>query len=474
MQIIGREAEQAQLAAYLQSGRPEFIAVYGRHRVGKTYLIKEFFNQGFSFYATGVAGVSLKEQLRVFHNSLKEYGSPYKNAPRDWLEAFARLKELLLAPGARRDPAADRLVVFLDELPWMDTPRSDFKPALDWFWNSWASGREDMVLIVCGSATSWILENLLSSTGGFYNRITRQMHLMPFTLRECEELYRHNGVVLTRRQVMESYMVFGGIPYYMNCLDRRLSLAQNIDRLCFQEGGQLRHEYERLYSSLFRHSEKHTAIIQALSGSRTGLTRMQLAERKEIGGGEMLTRALAELEQCGFIQKYSQYSKKSQGGIYRISDPFTLFHLRFMAEDRRQSWLTYVGTPGYYAWCGNAFELVCLLHTEQIKAVLGIRGVDSSQYAWRSRKTDPGAQIDLLIDRRDDVVNVCEIKFTVEPFRMDENYEKQLLHKVEAFRTETGSKKALHLTMISAAGSDPAGSGAAVAALVTGDDLFRF
>ena len=256
MKMIGRAAEQDLLKQCCESPRPEFLVVYGRRRVGKTYLIKEYFNNSFSFYATGLAEQKTRQQLRAFSDSLRLYGHKQKSIPTDWYEAFSCLREILTSDQVQRDAASGKRVVFLDEVPWMDTARSDFRSALDYFWNSWASSQKDLLLIVCGSATSWIIDHLVSDRGSFYNRITRQIHLQPFTLSECRDLLDANGMVMTQQQMLESYMVFGGIPYYLNCLDRRLSLAQNIDALCFQQNGQLYWEYDRLYHSLFKNAEK--------------------------------------------------------------------------------------------------------------------------------------------------------------------------------------------------------------------------
>ncbi len=473
MKIVGRKYEQQILENCLASGRPEFIAVYGRRRVGKTYLIREYFNKNFAFYTTGVAGSNMKRQLKIFHENLLEYGLTTKKVPEDWFEAFGMLRKLLEQPNIRRDPASNRIVVFLDELPWMDTPRAEFKSALDYFWNSWASSNEDLVFIVCGSATSWMIENLMKDTGGLHNRVTRQIHLMPFTLSECEELYAFNGLALTRQQIMESYMVFGGIPYYMNCMDRRLSLAQNIDAICFRETGQLRYEFQQVFASLFRHSEKHINIICALTKTKGGMTRVELAKIRSIGDGQALTKALEELEQCGFIRKYLGYAYGKQTFRFQVTDPFTLFSLRFLQDHQIQSWRSHVGSPGYYTWCGNAFELVCLLHIPQIKAKLGIQGVETTEYSWRSEKSDPGAQIDLVIDRKDEVINICEIKFGNEGYRIDAEYEKQLINKLDVFRKETKVKKALHLTMITANGLIHNAHSGCVINEISDNDLFE-
>jgi len=473
MKIIGRKAEQEILARCLQSNRPEFLIVYGRRRVGKTYLIREFFRNRFSFYTTGVPNQKTKDQLAYFAESLQNYGDPSDKAPENWLQAFSRLRKLLEADNVKRDPVSGKRIIFLDELPWMDTPRSNFRSALDYFWNVWASAQPDLVLIVCGSATSWIIEHMLDDRGGFYQRITRQIHLMPFSLLECEELLKENGTAMTRRQILQSYMVLGGIPAYLNLLDPRLSMDQNIHTLFFEERGELRYEFDHLYHSLFRNPQKHMAIVRQLAQRRGGFTRVELSDQKEIGNGEPLTKALEELEQCGFIRKYNAFPQKGNGSFFQLIDPFTIFSLHFQHTHQKSDWLSLVHTPEYYAWRGLAFETLCLNHLSQIKDRLGISGIQCDAYSWRSEKSSPGAQIDLLIDRRDDVINLCEMKYTTNPFSLDAEEEQKLLHRLEVFRKETNTSKALHLTLISAEGLIQGAHVGIVTWLITGDDLFR-
>lgn len=471
MLIVGRHKEQQLLADCLQSPRPEFLAVFGRRRVGKTYLIRQYFNDRFSFYATGEFGERTKSQLKLFHEQLRKYGETLETAPKDWLEAFSRLRNLLERQDIYRDPSGKK-IVFLDEVPCMDTARSDFRSALDYFWNSWGSVQPDLILIVCGSATSWIVEHLLDGRGGFYNRITRQIYVKPFSLKECELLCIANGLMLTRPQVMEAYMILGGIPYYLNLLNPRFSLPQNVQEMCFQDTAPLRDEYHRLFHSLFRNPEKHLAIIKAAASRRSGITRKELTEFPSIGNGESLTKALSELEQCGFLRKFRASGAEKNGMLYQIIDPFVLFSLRFLQSDQIHSWTSFVGTPGYYAWKGNAFEILCLNHVDQIKGALEIRGVETEEYAWRSRASSPGVQIDLLIDRRDHVINLCEMKCTDQPFTIDASYEKQLLEKAAVFRVESKTKKAVHLTMVSDSGLVHNAHSGIILDEISGDELF--
>lgn len=470
--MIGREEEIATIESCLTSGRPEFLAIYGRRRVGKTFLIKEFFNNSFSFYATGVFEGETKQQLRIFRDALVSHGDSVSASPKDWFEAFARLRAVLESDTVPRDFRSGKRVVFLDELPWMDTARSDFKSALDYFWNSWGSSQNDLLLIVCGSATSWIIKNIVENTGGFYNRLTRQIHLQPFSLNECEQLLSLNGLHFSTRQIIESYMIFGGIPYYLNYLRPGLSLAQNVEMLFFQAGSPLRFEFQQLYASLFKNSEQYIAIVKELAKNKSGLTRSDLLQKKNIVEGKELTKALSDLVQCDFVRQYHDFTRKKNGSYYQLVDALSLFHLTFLETGKVDSWLHFTGTPAYYTWCGFAFERVCLLHTRQIKRALGISGIVSNDFAWRSKKTSPGAQIDLLIDRKDDVINICEMKYSAEEFAIDADYEKELIHKTEAFRSETESKKSLWITMITLSGTAQNEHKNIVATELTASDLF--
>ena len=471
--MIGREEEKKILDNLLKSKNPEFLVLYGRRRIGKTYLIKEFFNNTFSFYTTGVQQGNRKQQLRIFNEALIKYGDDSQTIPKDWFEAFSRLESLLEKETVTREYRSDKRIVFLDELPWMDTVKSDFKSAFDYFWNSWGSSQKDLLLIICGSATAWVINNIVKDTGGFYNRLTRQMHLMPFCLYECEKLLESNGVHYTRQQIVESYMIFGGVPYYLNYLDPEKSLAQNVELLFFRENSPLRYEFHQMFSALFDHADKYINIIRELSLKKYGLTRTELITSGNTPEGKDLTKCLENLEQCGFIRKFSDYSTRKNGSHYQLIDPMCLFYLTFIENGNIGTWMEYIHTPAYYAWSGLSFEKVCLLHIRQIKQKLGIGGISSKEFSWKSKTTKPGAQIDLLIDRKDDVINICEIKFSNEAFAIDENYEKELLHKVETFRKETSSRKALWLTMITFAGLVNNEHKSIVINELTGDDLFK-
>ena len=473
MKIIGRIEEQQKLKYILESKKAEFVVVYGRRRVGKTYLIKEYFNDSFSFYTSGVLSKKMNEELYAFNKSLISYGCKDKKNPKNWFDAFEKLKKMIEDGTIKTDKRYNKKVIFLDELPWFDTPKSDFKGAFDFFWNTYASRLDDLVLIVCGSATSWILNNLLNDKGGFHNRVTSKIYLKPFNLLQVEELVNGvNGNNLSRKEIIDTYMIFGGIPYYLNFINPNFSLMQNIDNLFFKEGGELENEFSNLFSSLFSNYENHSKVIIALSKKRMGLTRKEILNSTKLSSGSSFSKVLLELEQCGFIRKFNDYRKKQNESLYQIIDPFVLFSLNYLKERKFSSWVNYVGQSGYNSWSGYAFEIVCLNHINQIKDALGISGIDSLDYSFYSNKED-GAQIDLLIDRRDNVINLCEIKYNSSAFVIDQKYEELLMNKVRVFSKMSKTKKAIIITFITLNGVAKNKHSSIVRKEILAENLFR-
>lgn len=471
--LIGRRKEQADLAEYCHSHKAELICVYGRRRVGKTYLVENTFRGGIAFSATGSEDKRKRTQLRVFHGALRSHGLEERSLPDDWFDAFARLRELLESPQVVRSEEGRR-VVFLDEFPWFATKRSDFLVAFADFWNSWASKQPDIYVIICGSATSWIIKNLFENTGSMYNRITRQVYLPPFTLRETKELADAMHLGWDNRALLLTYMIFGGLPYYLDMMDRRKSLAQNVDALCFGAHAPLRFEVPHLMEATMGQSQLHRDILRALSKTRRGIRRSELERQLGTAGSGSLNRALDDLEKCGYIRRYRNPYERRKPTIFQLVDPFLLFSFTFIESQAIQSWAEYVGTPSYYAWRGNAFETVCLAHVPQMKHALGIGGVRTTEFPWTSGKSSLAAQIDLVIERADGVTNLCEMKFTDDEFVIDGPYQQDLARKREVFRQETNTRNALHTTLVSAGGLKANVHSWDVASVVTGDDLFAF
>ena len=468
--MVGRKEESKLLKKIAQADRSQLVVVYGRRRVGKTYLVRETFDYRFAFTHTGMEKGTLEDQLHAFYDSLVEQGLGACERPDNWIDAFGLLKKLL------KSCPDERKIVFIDELPWMDTPRSKFVSALENFWNGWCAARKDIVLIVCGSATSWMIKAVLRNKGGLFNRANRVLNLEPFTLAQCEEYMRGRGSAMSRRELAEGYMVFGGSPYYWSLLDTSLSLSQNIDRLCFTASGELAGEFKRLYASVFRSSEKHLKVVSALYDRKEGLTREEISRKTAIPATGKLTRILEELEESGFLRQYAPMGKKKRGAVHQLMDNFTIFHLQFMSgrtSARRGFWLSSVDTPMRNAWEGIAFERVCMWHQDIIKAALGIAGVSTEISSWRSARKSSGTQVDMLIDRRDGVINLCEMKFSRDEFSIGDAYARKLRERIALFKEETGTRKSVHLTFVTTYGLKRNGNVDVVQSEVTLDDLFK-
>ena len=470
-EIIGRQAEQETLRGCLASQKSEFIALYGRRRVGKTFLVRETVGSEFVFYATGLLGGTTEEQLENFNKEISGYSGANLVPARNWRGAFENLNALVEVSAKK-----GKKVIFLDEVPWMSTPRSGFLSALDFFWNRWASGRKDVVLIICGSSASWIIDNVVNNTGGLHNRLTRHIYLPPFTLKECEAYYKARGVDMPRYQIAEAYMIFGGIPYYMDFFKPKYSLAQNVDAMVFEENAPLRNEYDNLYRALFRNADGHIRVIEALAAKNAGKVREEISAASGISEGGGLSKILDELKAGGFVREYLSYGKKKRDRIYQLVDPFTLFYLRFGKKRSTHStdfWLRFCTTSTHASWSGYAFEILCLLHLSQIRKALGISGVLTEIYSWRSKVHEPGAQIDLVIDRGDGVINLCEMKYASSEYAIDKDYDQNLRNKRAAFSFETRTRKAAHTTMITSYGLRKNMYQAGVFFEATLDDLFE-
>lgn len=471
MEIIGRTEEQAALDEYVHSDESEFVAIYGRRRVGKTFLIKKFFKENFTFFITGLAKANMNKQLETFNIAINKYGSDKYPPVATWLRAFEQLTMLI-----EKAPANNKKVIFIDEMPWLDTHKSGFITALEYFWNGFASTRSDVLLIACGSATSWMINKLIRNHGGLHNRVTRTMLLSPFTLAECETYYRAKGIVMNQYQMIEAYMILGGIPHYLKQMDKKLSLAQNIDKLCFAVNAPLKNEYNDLFASLFKAPEPYMKIIGALAQKTKGLTREEMIELAGVQDGGSLTRVLSELELSGFIRKYHAIGKTERNRLYQLIDFYSLFYLNFIRESDGHDehfWTRYINTPGHGSWSGYAFEQVCMQHTGQIKSTLGISGIMADIASWRSRDQVSGAQIDMLIDRSDNTINLCEIKYANEEYCIDKEEDRKLRNRKEAFIRETKTKKSIHYTMITTYGLKKNAYSDIIQSEITMEDLFK-
>jgi hypothetical protein len=340
----------------------------------------------------------------------------------------------------------------------MDTAKSKFMSAFEHFWNSWASAQKNVKLIVCGSSTSWLMDKIINNKGGLHNRTTQQIYLKPFSLSETELYLRSQNFAWTQKQIAECYMVFGGIPYYLSLLNKKFGVPQNVDNLLFSENGKLKTEFSNLYASLFKFSEKYVKVVEALSKKLKGLTREEILKATKHPDGGTFTKTLTDLELCGFIRRYNGFGKRKRESLFQLVDFYTLFYFRFIEKNRsldEHFWSHSTDTSVIRAWKGYTFELLCLTHISEIKRALGIHGMLTKVAAWKSEKSSDGAQIDLLIERNDNVINLCEMKFSNAEYIIDKAYFKKLQNKIEAFRSETNLQQAIHLTIISSNGLKP-------------------
>ena len=450
--IVARTKEIEALNRKYNSSKSEFVIVYGRRRIGKTFLVNNVFAGRFTFTYVGARKQNQKKQLRRFADQLKTYtGSAYAPALSNWDEAFNALQILIDAR-----PKEERKVIFFDEMPWIDTPRSSFVEALEYFWNSWAAQRDDVLFIACGSATSWMVQNLVKNKGGLHNRITEQIYLRPFRLGECEEYLHDIGCVWDRYTILQCYMVMGGVPYYMSLLNPEQSLAQNIDRLFFTKNAPMREEFGELFNALFSHADAYISVMKALSVNKEGLLRSEIIEHTGLSGGK-LSKILDNLERCDFIEVYSRFKSSVRNSLYRICDPYTLFYFKFMEGHNSKDehwWINNMRSHSVEAWQGFSFETICRSHLLEIKRKLGISGISTNASAWRMLGDGErrGVQIDLVIDRADRVINLCEMKFSEAPYVVSKEYEDKLRERMAMFREATKTRKSLVMTMVTTYG----------------------
>ncbi len=451
--LTGREREKKLLREAMDSGSPELIALFGRRRVGKTFLIRKYLAKEIAFEFVGTRNAKLSVQLKNFNRALGETAGNinlYK-IPDNWPDAFDQLSNYLVPK-----LAAGKSVVFLDEVPWLCTHKSGFIEAFDHWWNSWGNKQSNLVVVICGSAASWMIEHVVNDKGGLHNRVTRKIRLLPFKLKETEEFLHARNINMDRYQVLQLYMVMGGVPYYLKEVKKGESSAQSIDRICFTKDGFLKDEFDNLYHSLFDNATKHLAVVRALATNNSGMTRNEIIKAAGLSSGGTVTGILQELIESGFVTEWQPYDKKSKDTIYKLADEFTHFYLKFMEKNRASgegTWQNMATGQAWKSWSGVAFERVCLKHIPQIKNTLGISNVNTEASAWRHLpKTGKGAQIDLLLDRKDFVINISEMKYSESEFVIDKGYAGELENKKDVFKDQTKTKKSLYLTLVTTFG----------------------
>ena len=476
--MIGRKVEKELLNKLYYSDKSQFVAVYGRRRVGKTFLINEVFKDRITFKHSGLSPIEnhgkmslLELQLKHFYNSLLLAGMKKSSCPKDWMDAFLMLEQFLMSidDGSRQ-------LIFIDEMPWLDTPKSGFITAFEGFWNTWACSRSNLMLIISGSATSWINDKLINNYGGLYNRLTCEIKLSPFTLNECEQFFEEEGIKLSRYDIIQAYMVTGGIPYYLNYFRRDLSLAQNIDELFFKQNAPLKDEFKKLFNSIFSNSSAMISIIKAIGSKNIGLTRKEISKITGFTSGGFLSDCLNALMVSDFIKKYVPFNREKKEIYYKLTDLFCNFYLRFVEENNESEedfWLSNINSQKISTWRGIAFENVCFNHISKIKKSLGISGVHTKESSWnKSNDEGIGTQIDMIIERADNIVNMCEMKFYNTDFVVDKNYDRVIRNRIELLSKELSNEYAIHPTLITTFGLKYNEYSNDFIKVITIDDLF--
>ena len=473
--IIGREKEIARLQHCMESDRSELVIVYGRRRVGKTFLVDQFFQGKFDFTFVGGHHLAQRVQLQNFAKALnRTTETPSSLSFKNWFEAFDALENHLESLPTNR-----KKVVFIDEMPWIDSIRSNFTSAFENFWNSWAARRNDIVFIASGSATSWMVDKLVENQGGLHARITQHIYLRPFTLHETEEYLKSRGCEWDRFQIAQCYMFFGGVPFYLSLIEPKLSITQNVDMLCFERGGALSIEFDELYNALFTHADHYINIVRLLAEHRSGMTAKQIADKSRVDGNQ-LKRILTNLERCDFIMRFQYYGKKSRDRIYKLTDFYTLFYLKYIEPNKDSHddrwWSRHFESRSVESWQGLTFELLCLMHINQILSALGIAGVSTDVSTWydtgEKAKALRGSQIDLIIERADRIIHLCEMKFSQGKYRLNADYVMKLRERMGLFRDKTGTRKSLVHTFVTTFGLANGNSSSLVHSEVRLDDLF--
>ena len=473
-ELIGRKEEYKRLDKCMKEPTSQLVIVYGRRRVGKTFLINQYFDNTFAFKLTGSYDAPQAVQLEMFADELSRRTGVEKKPPMNWRQAFKELREYLEGLGT-----SQKCVVFFDEMPWLDTHKSGFLKAFEYFWNDFGSARNNLIFIVCGSATSWLVDNIEHNKGGLFNRQSCKLFLNPFTLRETEEYLLSKNFSWSRYDITECYMIMGGIPYYLSLLDSSLSYLQNIDKLFFRKKSELWDEFDHLYSTLFKKSENYISVVRALSKKKEGLSRKEICARTGLPSNGYMSKIIKNLVDAGFVRENLFFGNKKRDTIYQLADYYTCFYFNFLTGKKRTDehyWSNSLDLPARRTWAGLTFEQVCKDHVSQIRKSLGIFGVLSEISSWSTEGDKtlgiPGAQIDMLIDRRDRVITLCEMKFSVNDYIIDKDYNEIIRNKIEAFKQLTKTRKAVQVVFVTTYGVRQNAYSSIIQGQVTMDELF--
>ena len=451
--MIGRKKEIKLLNEICDLEESSLVAIYGRRRIGKTYLVNHMFKKYrqdcLFFEFTGAYDGDKRGQIDNFIDQVYEwfYVEPSFEI-KSWSDAFRFLKRTIDKEIKKRD-SNEKVIVFLDEVPWIDrSNKGGFLSALGYFWNTWCEPRENVVLILCGSNSSWIRDKILKNArGSLYQRVTHQISMYPFDLKETKAyLLEQKGFMIDNKTVTDIYMIFGGVAKYLSFLNPNESSAENIDRVFFSIHGSMYREYDELFSSLFADkSDYYKSVIELLCTRRSGfsLSDISKAFNEKLGG--KLRLAIAELEECGFIKGLSKYGNSVRGVNYMIVDPYILFHHKWIKGFSRNDiatlpnnyWLHKSSSQSYAVWSGYAFEIVVMVNIRLYLNAIGRLGFFSGVYHWQhmaKSEDEQGAQIDMVVNYGNNIFDILECKYYNSEYVISKEYAKNIKNKLSMFK----------------------------------------
>ena len=484
--IIGRDEEIKVLQSFLTSKKAEFLAIYGRRRIGKTFLIRQFFQgKNIAFFnSTGEKDAPMKTQIAHFTKQISAtfYSGIKLEKCKNWDETFELLTKTFQTVEKHK-----KIVLFFDEFPWMAGQNARLLQSLDYYWNHYWSNDPRIKLIICGSSASWIIDNIVNNEGGLHNRLTQKIALEPFNLSQTADFLKDKGISLSKKHIVDLYMCMGGIPYYLSKIEKGISATQIIESLAFTKQGFLLEEFDNLFSSLFKNSELYIDIIKTIAVHRYGVIQNELLERvgKNLVGKGGVDK-LKALKDTGFIMDFISLFHIEKGRYYKLIDNYSLFYL-YWIEPVKNTLLKKSLVNGYWdkiktksewhSWSGLAFEAICYEHLPEITKALELSPTSvpgTWRYVSKKNSDEKGAQIDLLFDRDDDAITICEIKYSDKPFVITKEYAMKLEQKLEIFKKITRTSKQLFLVFISANGiKSNQYSEKLVTKVITIDDLFQ-
>lgn len=414
--FVGRELELKKLRAIGEADEPSIVVVYGRRRVGKTELLEQAFRHRNILKFEGIEGLSEKDQYANAMRQLAKYVGEdllTKVQITSWSEFFD-----LVA----RYTKEGTWTIYLEELQWLANYESKLLSELKYAWDNQFRRNPKLLLILCGSAPSFMLEKVVHSKA-LYNRSQHEIHLQELSISETKLFLKNRS----DREIFNAYLSVGGIPEYLKWVDKESSVFQGLCTHAFTSGSFFSREFEKIFTSSLANNKHYREIIETLSRCKF-LSREELAEKLKLTSGGTLSILLTDLEKCGFISKYCPYNLSNSSNVirYAIADNYLHFYFNFIRPiqskiengDYNEVPQSAIKMDSYAKWLGFAFERWCRKYSRVIAKILGFSGVQYRSGAYFSRATnkkDPGYQIDLVFDRADKVYTICEMKYLQSP-----------------------------------------------------------